>query len=84
MRLTEIHGHVDVIRTGGETGIEDRLVQSRIAGVNNDVGLCLCNQRDDVSFITSINSRRPEPPRIIQFVDCMLGGIKRNIRECEC
>ena len=84
MRLAEVHGHIDVIRAGGETGVEDRLVQPWVAGVNNDVGLCLCNQRDDVSFIASINSRRPEPPRIIQFIDCMLSGVKRNIRERKC
>ena len=41
MRLTEVHRHIEIVRTGGETRVEDRFVEARVACVHDDVGVCL-------------------------------------------
>ena len=83
VRLAQVHRHIEVVRAGGETCIEDRFVQTRIACVHDDVGVRLGDQGNDVGFITSIDARSAEPPRIIEFINRSLRRLNRNVGKRE-
>ncbi|CAB4605842.1 unannotated protein [freshwater metagenome] len=83
MRLAEVHRHIEIIRTCGETCIEDWFVQTRVACVHDNVGVALSDQSNNVGFVSSIDARGVEPPRIIEFIDRTLCRLNRNIGKRE-
>ena len=69
--------------TGGEAGVEDRLVETRIAGVDDDVGLRRLDEGDEVGFAAGIHRGGDEPPGVIELGDRPLGRLDGDVCECE-
>ena len=46
-----VHRHVDVVASSGERGVEDRRVEPRVAGVQDDIGADLAGEVGDGSGV---------------------------------
>ena len=83
MGLAEGHRHIDVMRTSAETSIEDRLIQSRVAGIDHDVRLGGFDESDDVGLTAGVDLGGDEPSGVIEFGDCSLCRFDGDVCECE-
>ena len=76
---TQVHGHVEVVALRSEARFENWLVEPRITCVDNDVGFCAGDQRDERLYIASINSFCREFPRIIKLSYRLFRALPRNV-----
>ena len=56
MRARERHRHVQVGDPRPQAGVEDRLVEARVAGVQHGIGPHAANQLDDVRLVRGIDT----------------------------
>ena len=76
---TQVHGHVEIVRTGPEAGLEDLLVETWVASVDDDVGLGSRDERDEFVDRASVDLRRREAARIVEFTHRLLCGSQRDV-----
>jgi hypothetical protein len=68
VRHRHVHGHVEVVAAGLEGGVEDRRVEPRVAGVDDDVCASATCQLDEIEPVGCVDTgaddvRRVDPRR---------------------
>ncbi len=65
--LRERHRHVEVGRPGLLRGEEDRLVEARVAGVEDGVGSAVAHQRDERGLVGGVDLGGAEAVRLLEL-----------------
>lgn len=81
MALRQRHRHVEVGDAGDPGGAEDRLVEARVAGVEDGVGARLADQRDERVLVARVDLRGAEAVRLAEPVDDRLRALAVDVGE---
>ena len=69
VRPREIHGHVHVGAAGLERRLEDGVVQTGVAGVDDDVDFVGLGQGDDLGLLAGVNLGGGEAGRVVEDLE---------------
>ena len=76
VRATEVHRHIEIIHPSSKTCVEDWLIQSRVACIDNNVGFDFTDQSNNILFISGIELNCSEASRVIQNGNGSFGRFK--------